>query len=128
MSKFQEYLKNNSTIINEAKGDGLSEISKVLLWGSRNLIQISKAIETLMILAPKYNLNITSKSIDLSLGRSGMPDEIEDKFHNGQILFDFQDAEKIKQLMKDPKLKKFIDLGVIEQGMGRIKIQYSSKV
>ena len=57
-----------------------------------------------------------------------MPDEIKDKFQNGHILFDFEDNEKLKKLMKDSKLKKFIDLGILDLQNGTIKIQFSSKV
>ena len=128
MSKFTEYLENNSSIITEAKTSSTTNLTKALLWGSRNLIKITEAIETLIILAPKYELDITPKNIDLSFGKSGMPDEIKDKFQNGHILFDFQDNEKLKKLMNDPKLKKFKDLGILDLGMGVIKIQFSSKV
>lgn len=128
MSKFKEYLENNSSIIMEAKTSSTTNLTKALLQGSRNLIKIAEAIETLIIIAPKYDLNISSKNIDLSFGRSGMPDEIKDKFQNGHILFDFEDNEKLKKLMKDSKLKKFIDLGILDLQNGTIKIQFSSKV
>lgn len=128
MSKFKEYLENNSSVIMEAKTSSTTNLTKALLWGSRNLIKIAEAIETLIILAPKYDLNISSKNIDLSFGRSGMPDEIKDKFQNGHILFDFEDNEKLKKLMSDSKLKKFIDLGILDLQNGTIKIQFSSKV
>ena len=128
MSKFKEYLENNSSIIMEAKTSSTTNLTKALLQGSRNLIKIAEAIETLIIIAPKDDLNISSKNIDLSFGRSGMPDEIKDKFQNGHILFDFEDNEKLKKLMKDSKLKKFIDLGILDLQNGTIKIQFSSKV
>ncbi len=129
MSKFTEYLENNSSIITEAKTSSTTNLTKALLWGSRNLIKIAEAIETLIILAPKYELDITPKSIDLSSGTTGMPDEIKQGFHRGHILLGYENTDKVKQLMNDPKLKKFKDLGIIEQGAGPvIDIKYSIKV
>ena len=54
MSKFTEYLENNSSIITEAKTSSTTNLTKALLWGSRNLIKIS--ISSFLIVSGGKNL------------------------------------------------------------------------